>query len=280
MGSNTQSGPTTYRDFLNEIRDTVGSVDLILILSVPLLLTIVLILPQSIQEILFLDYGKPDSFSLWGSSFVHRDFTHFRNNLVSYVVTIIPVYLFFAVANERRSFRFTFLGFLILLPPVIGLFNIAIIDQGSGAGFSGIASALFGFLPVSMLIFLQRKVSRNINPVHGIPLFLIAAGMIAVIYELIVFGTAVILISLIFTTIYVYEIGFQEFRNSIVELSSLKGYFELVFVATVLFLLSPFLLFPEEVVQNGSAVNIYSHYAGFTLGFFVPTIILTIRSMR
>jgi len=60
----------------------------------------------------------------------------------------------------------------------------------------------------------------------------------------------------------------------------MEGYFELVMIASLLFLVSPVLLFPQDITQDNGAVNILSHYLGLLLGFFGPTIYLFYRRQR
>ena len=269
-----------FGDFRSDVREKSRASDLVLILSVPVLLSLIFLLPESIQNALILDYGNYSIFNLWSAAFVHRGFNHFSNNLAAYCVLIGPIYLLLVLADERKLFQYTFVSFLFLLPPVIALINIAVLGSGTGAGFSGIGSAFFGLLPVSLFLFIHNKISEEVEPTHGVVLFLIAAAIITLTYTSITAAAGILLIAVLLTIYDIYQIGLDEAKKAAVELTSMEGYFELVMIAGLLFLISPILLFPQDIVQYNGAVNILSHYLGLVLGFFGPTTYLVYRRRR
>lgn len=267
-------------DFRSEVRENARVSDLVLILSVPIFLSLIFLLPESIQNSLILDYGNYSIVNLWSSAYVHRGFNHFSNNLAAYCVLIGPIYLLFVLADERKLFRYTFLSFLFILPFVIALSNIAALGSGTGAGFSGIGSAFFGLLPVSLFLFIHNKVSEEIEPAHGVVLFLIAAAIIAGTYSGVTAAAGILLFAVLITIYDTYQVGLDELKEAAAGLTSMEGYFELVMIAGLLFLVSPVLLFPQDITQGDGAVNILSHYLGLLLGFFGPTIYLFYRRHR
>ena len=271
---------TWFGDFRSEVREKTRASDLALIFSVPILLSLIFLLPQSIQTSLILDYGNYSIFNLWSSAYVHRGFNHFSNNLTAYCVLIGPIYLLLVLADERKLFRYTFLAFLFILPFVIALSNIAALGSGTGAGFSGIGSAFFGLLPVSLFLFIHNKVSEEIEPAHGVVLFLIAAAIIAGTYSGVTAAAGILLFAVLITVYDTYQVGLDEVKEAAAGLTSMEGYFELVMIAGLLFLLSPLMLFPQNIAQDGTTVNILSHYLGLLIGFFGPIIYLDYRRRR
>jgi len=269
-----------FGDFRSEVREKTRVSDLALIFSVPILLSLIFLLPESVQNSLILDYGNYSIFNLWSSAYVHRGFNHFSNNLAAYCVLIGPIYLLFVLADERKLFRYTFLAFLVILPFVIALSNIAALGSGTGAGFSGIGSAFFGLLPVALFLFVHNKVSEEIEPVHGVVLFLIAAATIAGTYSSVTAAAGILLFAVLITVYNIYQVGLDKAKEAAAGLTSMEGYFELVMIAGLLFLVSPVLLFPQDIAQGDGAVNILSHYLGLVLGFFGPTIYLFYRKYR
>ena len=267
-------------DFRSEVRENARVSDLVLILSVPIFLSLIFLLPESIQNSLILDYGNYSIVNLWSSAFVHRGFNHFSNNLAAYCVLIGPIYLLLVLADETKLFRYTFLAFLFILPFVIALSNIAALGSGTGAGFSGIGSAFFGLLPVSLFLFIHNKVSEEIEPAHGVVLFLIAAAIIAGTYSGVTAAAGILLFAVLITIYDTYQVGLDEVKEAAAGLTSMEGYFELVMIAGLLFLVSPVLLFPQDITQGDGAVNILSHYLGLLSGFFGPTIYLFYRRHR
>lgn len=270
----------SWGEFLRDVREKVQAQDLFLILSVPVVLSLVFWLPEAIQNTLVLNYGNPSVFNLWSSAFVHRGFNHFINNLAAYCLLIGPTYLLFVLAGERKLFRYTFLSFLFIVPVVIALINLSIIDPETGAGFSGIGSAFFGLLPVSLFLFIHNRVTEEIEPSHGVVLFLIATGIIALNYSGVPAAAGIILIATLLTIYDVHRIGLDEVKEAATELYRSEGYFELLLFVGLLFLISPLLLFPQEIAQNGNTVNILSHYMGLVLGFFLPTLYLIYRQRK
>ncbi|TKX38082.1 hypothetical protein [Halorubrum sp. CGM4_25_10-8A] len=269
-----------FGDFRSEVREKTRASDLALIFSVPVLLSLIFLLPQSIQASLILDYGNYSIFNLWSSAYVHRGFDHFSNNLGAYCVLIGPIYLLFVLADEPKLFRYTLLTLLLILPFVISLSNIAALGSGTGAGFSGIGSALFGLLPVSLFLFIHNKVSEDIEPAHGVVLFLTAVAIITWIYAGVTAAAGILLFAALLTIYDISQVSLEEVREAAAELSSMEGYFELVMIAGLLFLLSPLMLFPQNIAQDGTTVNILSHYLGLLIGFFGPIIYLDYRRRR
>ena len=277
MQSKDALGKEADVSFRTELAEMVRVSDITLILTIPIVLTAVHLLPATIQQSFILDYGNPSILNLWSSAYVHHGFAHFSNNLVVYCLIITPAYLLCMLANEQRLFRYTFISFLFILPPVISLINIAVIGQGTGRGFSGIGSAFVGLLPVALFLFIHKRISNRVNPSNGILLFLVVAGIITTIYRGAAEGAGIIVLSSLLAVLHIHQMGLNEVRRELSLLTSKKGYFELVIFAVLLFLVSPMLLFPQEILQDDKVVNIISHYAGLSIGFFGPTVFAMYR---
>ncbi|QZP39201.1 hypothetical protein [Halobaculum magnesiiphilum] len=260
-------------DYWKEVLERVHIIDFALILAVPSIITAAYLLPASIQQSLVLEYGNPSLFNIWSASYVHRGFDHFSNNLVAYILYIVPTYLLFISADRRKLFWYSFVSFLICLPPVIALLNIAVIGQGSGAGFSGIGAAFMGLLLVASITFVRYRVLNDAGGTTGTSVFLMALGFTAWIYTNLLITMGILVVSALLLFYEIHSIGFDQVRGSVSELNSNREHVMLVIVAFALFLSSPTLLFPKQIVQDGNAVNIFSHYIGLVFGFFVPTVL-------
>lgn len=269
--------PENSRGFLQEVGTSVEWQDLVLILLVPTLLLAIYIAPPEMQNRLYLDYGNPSVLTLWTSAFVHRGFHHFTTNLFAYFIAISVLYLLLALAGRQRLFRYALLSFLIFVPPLIGFANSIAIGRGIGAGFSGVGSALFGFLPASASIFVRSRLHRTVEQSQSGVLFLIVAGAIAIIYERYSIAGIILLFAGILVARYLQRFGLGDIETVVSDLSSNSEYLLLVLSAILLFLISPLLLFPKELVNDGNTVNIFSHYLGLCLGYFGPTLYLTFR---
>lgn len=269
--------PEQSTEFLEEVINAIEGRDLALILAVPALLLVIFSTPRQLQNGLYLDYGSPSFLALWTAAYVHRGVHHFTNNLIAYGLVIPVIYLLLALARRQRMFRYALLSFLLVVPPLIGFANIVVIGQGTGAGFSGVGSALFGFLPLAIFVFIKSRISDNIEESHSVVLFIVVAGGIAIIYDHLIIGGIIFLLSGILIAVHAYLVGLSEIDSVRSELVSNPSYLLLVLFATLLSLISPLLLFPEELANNGNTVNILSHYIGLCLGYFGPTIYATLR---
>lgn len=108
-------------------------------------------------------------------------------------------------------------------------------------------------------------------------LFLVAAAIIAWIYGATFFALGILFVSALLTVWYIRQIGGKETRQIAKEISSNEGDIELISLAVAFFLVSPMILFPVDITQNGAVVNILSHYLGLVLGYFGPAIYLVYR---
>jgi hypothetical protein len=263
---------SSWSDFLTEVRTKPKRSDLLSIFAVAVVLSLVYLLPKPIQRSLMLDFADPTVLNLWTSAYVHRGFDHFSGNLVAYIVLISLNYLLLVLADERDYFRTVFFAFLLLLPPVVGVLNIVLIGRGTGAGFSGVDSAFVGLLVVSITIFTHKRISAKIGPNHGVVLLLVVFAVITETYAGILGAVAILLVSAALAVYDASKIGYVELKNTATELTAMPGHFELTLLAGLVFLVSPWALFPQAIAEEGAIVNILSHYLGFVFGFFGPAI--------
>lgn len=272
MKSNDLGGREPKETFWTDVLEQLRVSDIALMLIVPLMLTVVYLLPMPIQRSFALDFANPSIVQLWSSSYVHNGFMHFINNVVAYCLFVAPSYLFFVLADERQLFRYIFFMFVLIAPPVIALVNIVFIGQGTGAGFSGIGAAFVGLLPVSLFVFIRDRVSSEVGPSNGTVIFLVVLGITASIYSGVLAAAGILVVSCLILLFDIRRTGLEEARRLVSELASMNGHFVFMLVAAALFLFSPVLLFPQEIVQDGHAVNILSHYTGLVFGFFGPAV--------
>jgi len=268
-----------YREFYRELRQGVEFRDLLLIAVVPVVLTGVFLLPKSVQQGLILDFQNVSVFNLFSYGFVHRGLGHYAGNLVSYVTLALPAYLLCVLGNEKKLFRYTWLSFVLLFPPVIALIELVSAPIKTSAGFSGVASAFLGFLAISLVLFLRNRVSKEIQTAHAVVLYLVAAGIVSLTYSGVsgltigTFAATVLLLAF-----YVYRIGVEEVKRVFGDISVMQGHLELGLFAFLFFLASPTMIFPANISRAGGTVDIFAHYLGLTLGFFLPLIYLIYRN--
>lgn len=84
-------------------------------------------------------------------------------------------------------------------------------------------------------------------------------------------GAAILLVAGLLIGYYVYDIGLGELREALQVLQGCSALFFAALVSVLLFLVSPAVLFPAEIVRSSGVVNTFSHYLGMAFGFFGPT---------
>lgn len=264
----SRQGPSDT--FRADVTEQVRVSDIALMLTIPFVLTGVYLLPVSIQQSFVVNYRNPSILNLWTAAYVHDGFAHFSGNLAAYVLYILPTYLLFILADERRLFRYTFLSFLVVLPPVLALITITVVGQGIGTGFSGIGSAYIGLLPAALFVFIRNRVSQEVGLSNVVAVFLVVLSVIAAIYTGTLAATGIFVVACLLVIFDIRRVGIGDVRRIGSKFYSMNGYFELIVVAVALFLISPLALFPQQIVQDGHLVNILSHYVGLVFGFFGP----------
>jgi len=269
-----------YWAFYRELRQGVEFRDILLMSVVPVVLTGIFLLPKPIQRSLILDFQNVSIFNLFSYGFVHRDLGHYAGNLVSYVTLVLSAYLLCVLGKEKKFFRYTWLSFVLLVPPVIALIElVSPVSPNTTAGFSGVASAFLGFLPISLVLFLRNRVSKSIQASHAVVLLLVVLGVTSFTYSGIsglTLGTFAATILL--AVFYVYRIGFEEVKRVLGDIASMQGHLELVLFGILFFLATPTMIFPANISRAGGTVDIFAHYLGLVLGFFLPLLYLLYRN--
>jgi len=265
-----------WKDFREEMKEEVRVRELLLLLVVPCVLGLIFLLPGRIQSGLMLEYQDPTVFNLLSTAYVHRDLPHLATNSVMYLCIVFPAYLFSVVSRARKVFWSTFFGFLFVLPFVLSVVNLAVLDAETGAGFSGVVGAFLGLLPITVFLFINRRVSDAIEVTHGVTLFVLVASIISWTYSGMSRTTVSTLVAAIaLTAFYVYRIGLADVREAVHDFFDYRGYAELVIASLGFFLIFSLGLFPSDISSSNGTVNIWTHYVGFTLGFFLPYIYLS-----
>lgn len=152
--------------------------------AVPIVLLAVAALPQHIQESWTLYLGSSSLQAAYLTNFVHSSFLHLGNNLLAYVflmAVLLPLAVF---ADRKRELYVTMLFFLTVVPFVVSYYSLLTL-QGTGVqptvGFSGVAAAFLGLLPILLFAFFRRAVSSNIRVHYG--LTLVALELAVILYS-------------------------------------------------------------------------------------------------
>ncbi|MBX0296992.1 hypothetical protein [Haloarcula nitratireducens] len=241
------------------------------------------LLPPAMHSQLAFRYQYPAVLSVFTSAFVHHSTSHLVTNLIGYGLAAGMTYLLSREAGQRRWFRRTVVVLVVMVPFLVTSTSYLVLTSlqpglmGAERGFSGVAAGFVGFLFVALLIWLERRYSRVVTWSVGPMVFIGLLLEIAVIYTS---GVPVTIIGLGLVGIalsgwqLVDEVALPvgaAFRLEVVP----EGLF--VGLVVVLLGLLVLLLFPVDIVQQGTTTNIISHGAGFVSGIVLSGICWLIR---
>ena len=252
---------------------------LTIIFSVVIALLLIYHLPNNTKELLVLRSDSLNVFALFSCHFVHEDFAnHLLPNILAYFVAVLLLYWVLNMLNERRFFYKLFAFNCLAMPFILSLVWIGACTfwnaQTRSYGFSGITSAFLGALIFAYVLFLHKTLKLDTCYAYLSAIFL-AALLFTLTYftpTVTVIATAIALLAVFGTLAYktVKSIDPQA-RNKLLEkiknpkIAAITVDLLLLSLYLVIFLLS-LSLFPTQIVQGNTTVNILIHYAGFVLG--------------
>jgi hypothetical protein len=259
--------------------------DLALLGSVPVALGLVSLLPRATRRSLAFDYAAPTVPTAFVSAFVHLDPAHLFANVVLYVLLAATALALGVASGERRRFYTAFPTFVLVFPVVLSYLNLAVPRAATTLGFSGVAMAFAGYLPLALADYLDARF--GIGPATQVApaLFLSSLALVAVLSVRSAFGLVgdrAILLALaasLGALRYVLAVAERcpDLRARCRRLLETPGAAELTAVAGALVFAVPFVAFPASPGRGAGVLNLYSHLLGYTLGFLVPFVTLTTR---
>jgi hypothetical protein len=245
--------------------------DALLVAAAPVALVAVFLLPEATREAFVLDYREPTAVDLYASHFVHFGRPHLAANLAAYAAAVVPAYCCCVAAGRRTDFLAAFGAVLAVFPYALSGLNAVFVRPSVGYGFSGLAMAFLGFLPVALALFARERLLPGVSLDHAPLLFFAGAGTVAV---LAVPASRFALVGVVVAAVGVAAYGWSLWRA--VDATRLRavpgraGDAELAAAGVVLVLAAPFVAFPPDVAGDGYVLNVYSHLLGFCLGFIAP----------
>lgn len=245
---------------------------------IPLILTVVFLISDSLKEVLLLYPNNPTFVSIIGSNYLHTTFPHFISNLIFYLVIMVFIFTFDVATNKKMLFVNLPLLFIVL-PIVSSVVNVIIFsDLGVSApsnGFSAIVAGVFGYLAFSTSHFIREyygiKFDRSIIQLMWLILYinLLIVSLIYGYYLAVVVLSVLVLFSIFYTA--------RDIKKIFSLLRKLKRPARVaIFVSLYLCLCVGVIgLFPESLKNSGNLVNILAHYVGYVFGFMVPALVST-----
>lgn len=245
--------------------------DAAVLAAVPALLLAAFALPEATRVALVLDYESPTLAAAYASHFVHFSVPHLATNLAAYALAVVPAYCYCALAGRRADFFATFGVVLVVFPFALSALNVALVRPRVGYGFSGLATAFVGFLPVALALYARERVAPAVTLDHAPLLFFAGAGVVAALAApTTLLGALALAASGAGAALYGASLwralGPSGFRGAAARV----GYAEFAVVGALLVVLFPFVAFPQNIRVGGGVLNVYTHLLGYCLGFIVP----------
>lgn len=255
---------------LTALRSNATLADLALLAAVPAVLLAVYALPAAAKRALVLDYQSPTPAAMYASHFVHFSLPHLASNLAAYLAAAPLAYAYCALAGRRTAFRVTFAVVLAAFPLALSALNAVFVRPSVSYGFSGVAAAFLGFLPLALAAYVGDRLLPEVTLDHAPLLFFLGAGTIAALTAPATDAGAVVLgIAGVGAAVYAASlwraVGRREFRRA----ARSGGHAELAAVGVVVVLGFPFAAFPGSVAGD-VVLNVYTHFLGYALGFVAP----------
>jgi hypothetical protein len=255
-----------------------SAADAVLLATVPTVLVGVFLLPEPTREAFVLDYRAPTAVAAYASHFVHFGAAHLAGNLAAYALAVLPAYCYCAAAGRRTDFLAVFGAVLAGFPYALSGLNAVFVRPSVGYGFSGLAMAFLGFLPVALAAFTRERLLPGVTLDHAPLLFFAGAGVVAVFAVLAAPASPLSLAAVAVAVLGVAAYGRSLWRS--VDTGSLRtaatraGDADFAAAGVVLVLAAPFVAFPRRAAGSGYVLNVYTHLLGFCLGFVVPYVAL------
>lgn len=252
-----------------------GSVaDAALLAAVPLVLVGVFSLPEATREAFVLDYRAPTAVDTYASHFVHFGAAHLGGNLAVYALGVVPAYCYCTAAGHRTDFLAVFGAVLAGFPYALSGLNAVFVRSSVGYGFSGLAMAFLGFLPVALALFARERLLPGVTLDHAPLLFFAGAGIVAVLAVLATPASSMALaavgVAVVGVAAYGRSLWASVDRDSLGTAARRAGDAEFAAAGVVLVLAAPFVAFSPETDGSGSVLNVYTHLLGLCMGFVVP----------
>lgn len=257
--------------FREEVIERATVRDIGLLLIVPTLLGLVFFLPASTREALVFGSVQPSVVTAFTAHYVHLTFPHLLGNLIVYAGAVGVGYPLALLGNARRLYISLVLAVLLAYPFVLSTIQLATLGSGRIVGFSGLALALVGLLPVVLFVYLQARIEGSVSVNDAPALFFFGTAAIAwrtaapnaIVHPLAITSAAI-------GVLYVVPIGLRLARTGWeTGPQSLRwGYVELPVAAVLFYFLALALGFPlGPLAADGPTTSLVLHLFGHALGF-------------
>ncbi|PSQ29652.1 hypothetical protein BRD16_09695 [Halobacteriales archaeon SW_6_65_46] len=270
---------TEREPFGQAVRRAVSPTAIPALLAVPVALIAVFTLPAATRQSLGFSHADPTLVSAYTAHFVHLNATHLGVNLAVYLTVAPVVYLTSALGERERLFTVAFTAYLLAFPFVLSALNLALARNAVEFGFSGIAMALFGLLPLSLSAFASVRLDDDLDTSESPALFFIALAAIALVADptdprTVGIGVTAALAAMLYSGRVLGQLRLPG-RSGMRRAADRAGDFELATVGSLLLVAVPLIAFGGSAPAVG-VTNSYVHLLGFALGYVPAYVTVTV----
>ncbi len=236
--------------------------DLLWIFIPAIIALLVFNIESAIKKSLAFIPGSFNLYHLYASHFVHFTIQHLSSSLVIYFIFVLAAYIIF-VKTDRKSFFWKSYLIILVMAPLLGSLSWILashiypqLGKLQIYGFSTITSAAIGLFGFGIILYL---ISLNAEKNSAfLAIFAFGVAFVPAIYGYFLPSALLFLLcilSFIFST-----------QNSLLE----KRHLAIILIWLILYQIGVQAMFPPEIFYDKFAINIPSHYAGFSTGIILP----------
>jgi len=239
------------------------------------LATIHFLLPVSLQNALAFDHSQFNVYSLWTAAFVHADNLHLVTNLGGFVVAMTVLWLLYDHLDQQATLRRSLAIFVVVFPIPISLFSYYVYQFHYNAteavtrGFSGVVASLFAFLFASLIAYGWRR--WRWQKAVGLGTLVLLPSMLLILEtaNMLTPVVGVLGVAVIASSSYLL-VPTDRVDGSLLRPWKFDGRedeFLIVLASILVLVVAISSLFPIDWIGQDSVKNVFSHFAGFALGF-------------
>lgn len=257
------------------LRRRVRTLDLLVLLVVPLVLVVVHLLPSVVRATLVFRFEHPRIVTAYASNFLHADLPHLASNLVVYLLVVPTAYVFSALSGRRRVFFAMFAFGLLVFPVLLSLVHLPFERPGGNRGFSGVSMLFLGYLTLAIVDYLATRLSTSLHLDHA-PLLFFASNtaivLLAVPFSAIGVGLAAA--SMVLSVVYLVSLLRDLPPLPILSIFLRKrlqqgGPVEFAIFGVWVLLIVLVAGFPSTTPGGPTTVNLFAHVTGYGTGYVV-----------
>lgn len=254
-----------------ELLERVSLVDVAALATLPAIAVLAFLWPGGPSERLVLSAADPSPLAAVATHFLHRSVPHLVSNLVAYALVVPTAYGLALVAGRRRAFFVAFALVAVVVPPTLTGLHLAALDRGIVYGFSGLAMAFAGLLPVVLGAFLEPRFDVDRAGQVAPALFFAGLGVVALlVIPPLPTRLAVAAVAGAFAAAFLRRAAGESGLPRRLPSGVHRGDVELVGVALLVFLVALLMGFAGEARTDGAVVDTFGHLLGYVVGFVIP----------